>query len=81
MYSSNHLQMGLHRGIRGREATIGMNNDLSVPIFPLVKLVIGNLSIIQRDLVGNHEARLGLASDNHIPQVSIIGLDVALTSG
>ena len=57
-----------------------MNDDLRVSIFPFVELLIGGLSISKCNLVRNHEAGLGLAGNDHIPEVSVISLHIALSS-
>jgi hypothetical protein len=57
-----------------------MNNNLGIPILPLVKLIISNFSICEVDLVRDSKAGLRLASNDQIAQVPVISLNIALTS-
>lgn len=56
-----------------------MDQDLGVSLDSLVELVVGNLRVIDADLVRNHERWLGLARDDQVSEVSVVLLDVALT--
>lgn len=60
------------------EPSIRVNNDLGIPILPLIKLLISSLRIRKTNLMRNHKAGLGLAGDNHVPQVPVVGFNVAL---
>lgn len=57
-----------------------MDNNLGIPILPLVKLIISNFSICEVDLVRDSKAGLRLASNDQIAQVPVISLNIALTS-
>lgn len=62
------------------KAAIRVNQYFSVPVDPLVKLLICYGSIFDANFVGNNEARLRLSCNDQIPQVAVIRLDVALAS-
>ena len=62
------------------ETPVRVNNNLGIPILPLIKLVISNFGASEIDLVGDHKARLRLASNDHITQVPVVSFDIALTS-
>lgn len=62
------------------EPPIRMNDNLSIPILPLIKLLISSFRIRKTNFMRDHKAGLGLARDNHVPQVPVIRLDVALPS-
>lgn len=55
-----------------------MYQDLGVTLNPLVKLLIRRRCIIDMDIMRDHEARLSLPSDDQVPKVPVILLDVAL---
>lgn len=55
-----------------------MNQHLGIPVLPLVKFVVGHFRIIDGDLMGDNEARLRLASNDEISQISIVRFDIAL---
>lgn len=57
-----------------------MNNNLGIPILSLIKLVISSFDTSEIDYVGDHKARLRLASNDHITQVPVVSFDIALTS-
>lgn len=57
-----------------------MNDNLGPAILPFVELVIRILGISQSNLMGDDETRFGLASNDHIPEVSIICFHIALAS-
>lgn len=58
--------------------TVRVDQDLGVSVFPLVKLVVCNLCVVDGDLMRDHEAGLGLAGNDEIAQVPVVGLDVTL---
>lgn len=62
------------------ESTIRMDQHLCVPFHSLVKLVIGHFCIVDANLVTDHKAGLRLSGDDEVSQVSVVLLDVALTS-
>ena len=55
-----------------------MDEDLGVPVDPLVKFVIRNLGVFDADFVRHDKAGLGLASNDEVAEISVVGLDVAL---
>lgn len=57
-----------------------MDQHFGIPIHPPIKLVVCNLRLVNADLVGHDKARLGLAGDNQVTEVAIVGLDIALAS-
>lgn len=57
-----------------------MNENLGISINPLVKLIIGNLCVVDVDLMRHYKAWLCLARDDQVAKISIVGLDVALSS-
>lgn len=57
---------------------IRVDQDLGVSVFPLVELVVCDLSIVDGDFMRDNKAGLGLASDDEISQVPVVCLDVAL---
>lgn len=56
-----------------------MYQDLRVAFNSLVKLLISLGSLINADLVRDNEAWVCPARDDHVAQVSIVSLNVALT--
>src|SRR5690606_21888060 len=57
----------------------GVQHDLRVAVHPLVELVIGVGRLVQSELVGDDEAGLRPALDDHVAQVPVVALHVALT--
>ena len=57
-----------------------MYEHLCVSLHSLIKLVVRNLCIVKTNLVADNKARLRLACYDEVSQVSIVLLDVALTS-
>lgn len=57
-----------------------MNQDLRIALDTLVKLLICHFSIVDTNLMADHEARLGLPSDDKVSQISVVLFDVALAS-
>lgn len=55
-----------------------MDNHLGVAVLALVELVVGDFGVVEPDLMRNDKARLGLARDDHVAQVAVVRLDVAL---
>jgi hypothetical protein len=55
-----------------------MDQNLRVPILPPVKLLIRFWCLVNTDLVRDDKGRLGTAGDDHVTQVSIVLLYVAL---
>ena len=55
-----------------------MNQHLCISIDPLIKLLVSRRSIINVDVVRNHEAGLGFSRNDQVPEVPVIFLDVAL---
>lgn len=58
---------------------VGMYQNLCVPIDPLVKLLVRFRRAVNLNLMRHDEAGLCLARDDHIAQISIVSLDVALS--
>ena len=57
-----------------------MNQDLRISLYPLIELLVCHRSVINCDLVRNDEAWLCSSSNNEISQMSVVSLDIALTS-
>jgi hypothetical protein len=55
-----------------------MNQYLRVTLNPLVKFLVRSRCVVDVDLMRNHEAWLGLPRDNHVSQIPIVGLHIAL---
>ena len=55
-----------------------MQKNLGISINPLVKLVVGNLGILNANFMRHHKAWLGLASDDEVAQISVVSLYIAL---
>ena len=55
-----------------------MDQDLGIALNPLVKLLVCRRSVINIDLVRDDEARICLSRDDHVSQVPVVFLDVAL---
>jgi hypothetical protein len=51
-----------------------VQQNLRVPIDPLIKLHIRVRSVIQRHIMRDDKARFCTTRDNKVPQVSIVGL-------
>ena len=56
-----------------------MNNHFGVSILPLVEFLICSLGVIKPDLMRDNKARFGLTRNDHVSQVSVVCLDIALT--
>lgn len=57
-----------------------MNQHLRISLDPFVKLFVCRRRIIDINLMRYHEAWLGLARNNHISEIAVVGFDVALPS-
>ena len=55
-----------------------MYEHLSITFYALIELVIRRLGIVDTDLMAHDEARLSVAGNDHVAQVSIVLLHVAL---
>jgi hypothetical protein len=55
-----------------------MDQNLGIPILPAIKLRISLRRLINADLMTDDKRWFGPPRDNHIAQVAIVGLDVAL---
>lgn len=62
------------------ETSVRMDDNFRVPILPFIELFISSLGIGEPNLMRNHKTRLGLTSNDHVSQVSIVCLDIALSS-
>ena len=56
-----------------------MDEHFGVPIDSLIKLVVGNLGVLDADLVRYDETRLCPAGNDQVAEIAVVGLDVALT--
>src|SRR5690606_31527017 len=56
----------------------GVQHHLGVALDALVELAVRLRGLAQGELVGDHEAGLGPAGDDHVPQLAVVALDVAL---
>ena len=56
-----------------------MKQDLGVTINSLVELVVSIDSLVNVDFVGDDKRGLSTAGDDEVAELTIIGLDVALT--
>src|SRR5215469_4291208 len=57
-----------------------LENNLRITLNTLIKLVICHRGIVERDCIRDHKARLRSSGNNHVTQVAIIALDIALSS-
>jgi hypothetical protein len=57
-----------------------VKQHLGVPINSLIKLVVSIDSLVNVDFMRNDKGRLGTARDDEIAELTVVGLDVALTS-
>jgi hypothetical protein len=57
-----------------------MDDDLRVPILPFVEFLISRLGIRKCNGMRYNKAGLRFASNDHVSEVSIVGLDVTLPS-
>jgi hypothetical protein len=55
-----------------------MDQNLSVSILPTIKLLIRLWRLFNPDLVGDDEGRLGASRDDHVAEIAVVLLDVAL---
>jgi hypothetical protein len=55
-----------------------VNQNFGVPILPPIKLNIRLRGLLNADLVRDDEGRLGATGDDHVAQVAVVLLDVAL---
>lgn len=55
-----------------------MNNDFGIPVLPLIKLFVRDHGVVEGDLVGDDEARLGPPRDDEVAEIAVVGFDVAL---
>jgi len=62
------------------KSSIGMEQNLGIPINSAIKLVIRLNSLIEADFVADDETGLGNTGDDEITEVTIVCLDVALAS-
>lgn len=63
-----------------RQRTVRVDKHLCVSVDPAVELVVRIRCLVNRDVVADDEAGLRLASNDHVTKVSVVRLDVALTS-
>ena len=56
-----------------------MNQNLGITFRSFVKFLISLGCLVDRNLVRDNERRVRPARDNHIAQVSIVFLDIALS--
>lgn len=56
-----------------------MNQNLGITFHSFVKFLISLGSFVDRNLVRDNKRRVRAARNNHIAQVSIVFLDIALT--
>jgi hypothetical protein len=55
-----------------------MDQNLRVPILPPVKLLIRLWCLVNTDLVRDDKGRFGAAGDDHVAQISVVLLYIAL---
>jgi len=60
--------------------TIGMNQHFSVTILPTIEFHVGFGCLVDTDLVGDHKAWLCDPGNDHVAEISVVHLDVALAS-
>lgn len=74
--------MNQHLGVTLSNAlasiTIGQAVRVPAHLNPLVKLLVSTWSIINLNLIRDHEARLGTAADDQVAKVAVVRFDVAL---
>ena len=56
-----------------------MNQNFCITFDTLIELLICLRRIVNTDLVGDDKGRVGAAGDDHIAEVAVILLDIALT--
>lgn len=61
------------------EPPIGVNENLSVSINTPVKLVVRDFGVLKPNLVGYHKTWLCLSGYDEVAEISVVGLDIALT--
>jgi len=57
---------------------VGVEDDLRVALLAVVEALIRVRRLLERQLLGDHEARLGAARDDQVTQVPVVGLHVHL---
>lgn len=62
------------------ETSVRMDDNLCVPVLSFIELVISSLGIGEPNLMRNHKTRLGLTSNDHVSQITVVCLDIALSS-
>jgi hypothetical protein len=55
-----------------------MDQNLRIPILPPIKLRVRLRRFLDPNLVADDEGRLCAPRDDHVSQVAVVGLDVAL---
>ena len=55
-----------------------MDQHLGIPLDPLIKLIICHFSVVDSNLVADHERRFRSAGDDQVSQVPVVLLDIAL---
>jgi hypothetical protein len=58
--------------------TVGMDDNLGVPVHSLVELLVRCLGVLDSNLVRDDEAGLSFPSDDQVAELAVISLDVAL---
>lgn len=61
------------------QRSIGVKQDFGVAIDSLVELVVSIDCLVNVDFVRDDERGLGAAGDDEVTELTIVGLDVALT--
>lgn len=57
-----------------------MYQDFRVPFYPLVKLLVRCRRVVHPTLMTDNEAWICFARDDHVAEVAIVLLDIALPS-
>ena len=55
-----------------------MDEHLSIALNALIKFLVCSRCIINTDLMRNNERRISTARDDHVAEVAVVFLDVAL---
>jgi hypothetical protein len=62
------------------QCPIWVNKYLCITLNPLVEFLVRSRRVLDVDLMRDNETWLGLPRDDHVSQVSIVGLHVTLAS-
>lgn len=67
------------RHLTSLQRAVGVQQHLGVSVNTSVKLVVSFNSTVEAHFVRNHKAGLGSSCNDQVPQVAVVGLDIALS--